>query len=55
MSESVHLLATAPPPEDGRCVAFAVLRGYNVAGPGVARLGAGTCPSNPLFAMRPRS
>ena len=55
MSTPTRLLATAPPPGDGRCVAFAVLRGYNVAGLGVARLGAGICPSNPLFAMRPRS
>jgi hypothetical protein len=55
MSESMRLLATAPLPEDARRVAFAVLRGYNVAGPGVARLGAGICQSNPLFAMRPRS
>lgn len=55
MSNPARLLATAPQPDEARHVAFAVLRGYNVAGLGAALLGAGVCPVVPSFAMRPRS
>jgi hypothetical protein len=45
----------ALPAADARRVAFGLLHGYNVAGLGVAMLGAAICLGFLLFAMRPRS
>lgn len=43
------------PVDDARRVAFGALHGYNVAGLGVAMLGAAACLGFLLFAMRPRN
>jgi hypothetical protein len=45
----------ALPAGDARRVAFGLLHGYNVAGLGVAVLGAAVCLGFLLFAMRPRT
>ena len=45
----------ALPAADARRVAFGLLHGYNVAGLGVAMLGAAVCLGFLLFAMRPRT
>ena len=45
----------ALPVADARRVAFGLLHGYNVAGLGVAMVGAAVCLGFLLFAMRPRS
>ncbi len=42
-------------PEDPRRVAFGLFHGYNVAGLGVAMLGAAVCLCFVLYAMRPRT
>jgi hypothetical protein len=42
-------------PEDPRRVAFGLFHGYNVAGLGVAMLGAAVCLGFVLYAMRPRT
>ncbi len=42
-------------PEDARRVAFGLYHGYNVAGLGVAMLGAAVCLCFLLYALRPRS
>jgi hypothetical protein len=42
-------------PEDPRRVAFGLFHGYNVAGLGVAMLGAAVCLCFLLYAMRPRA
>jgi hypothetical protein len=45
----------ALPAGDARRVAFGLLHGYNVAGLGVAMVGAAVCLGFLLVAMRPRS
>jgi hypothetical protein len=42
-------------PEDPRRVAFGLFHGYNVAGLGVAMLGAAVCLCFLVYAMRPRT
>ncbi len=45
----------ALPADDARRVAFGLFHGYNVAGLGVAMLGAAACLGFLMFALRPRS
>jgi len=45
----------ALPADDARRVAFGLFHGYNVAGLGVAMIGAAACLGFLLFALRPRS